>query len=189
MKTLKPHYMGDFYLPGKDLRMKGINRTGNLLVPNLHYVALEEWFLPVLNKLHDEQDARGAFKGKKKVIFTPSRIIQRMGEATDNEESVLYWAAKNKIPIFCPGLTDGAIGDMLYYHSYDREGFIVDIAGDIRRLNNIARRAKKSGMIILGGGISKHHTCNANLMRNGADFVVYINTGEYITCMTVQRFQ
>jgi deoxyhypusine synthase len=32
--------------------------------------------------------------------------------------------------------------------------------------------------IILGGGVIKHHTCNANLMRNGADFSVYINTGQ-----------
>jgi len=27
-------------------------------------------------------------------------------------------------------------------------------------------------MIILGGGVIKHHICNANLMRNGADFSV-----------------
>ncbi len=27
-----------------------------------------------------------------------------------------------------------------------------------------------TGMIILGGGVIKHHICNANLMRNGADF-------------------
>jgi len=33
-------------------------------------------------------------------------------------------------------------------------------------------------MIILGGGIVKHHICNANLMRNGANFSVYINTGQ-----------
>lgn len=32
-------------------------------------------------------------------------------------------------------------------------------------------------MIILGGGVIKHHICNANMMRNGADFAVYINTG------------
>jgi deoxyhypusine synthase len=32
--------------------------------------------------------------------------------------------------------------------------------------------------IILGGGLVKHHTCNANLMRNGAEFSVYINTGQ-----------
>jgi deoxyhypusine synthase len=31
-------------------------------------------------------------------------------------------------------------------------------------------------MIILGGGLIKHHICNANLMRNGADFSVFINT-------------
>ena len=31
-------------------------------------------------------------------------------------------------------------------------------------------------MIILGGGVVKHHVCNACLMRNGADFSVFINT-------------
>lgn len=32
-------------------------------------------------------------------------------------------------------------------------------------------------MIIVGGGLVKHHVCNANLMRNGADYAVFINTG------------
>jgi deoxyhypusine synthase len=34
------------------------------------------------------------------------------------------------------------------------------------------------GMIILGGGVIKHHICNANLMRNGADYAVFVNTGQ-----------
>lgn len=33
-------------------------------------------------------------------------------------------------------------------------------------------------MVILGGGLIKHHICNANLMRNGADYAVYVNTGQ-----------
>lgn len=37
---------------------------------------------------------------------------------------------------------------------------------------------RKTGMIILGGGIPKHHICNANMMRNGADYAVFINTGQ-----------
>lgn len=37
---------------------------------------------------------------------------------------------------------------------------------------------RKTGMIILGGGLPKHHICNANMMRNGADFAVYINTAQ-----------
>lgn len=40
----------------------------------------------------------------------------------------------------------------------------------------MAMRAKNTGMIIIGGGVVKHHICNANLMRNGANFSVYLNT-------------
>lgn len=52
----------------------------------------------------------------------------------------------------------------------------MDLVSDIRKINDIALHAKKTGMIINGGGVIKHHICNANLMRNGADFSVYINT-------------
>lgn len=69
---------------------------------------------------------------------------------------------------------------MIYFHSYRNPGLVLDIAGDIRRINDIALKAKKTGMIILGGGLVKHHTCNANLMRNGADFAVYINTAQEV---------
>ena len=67
---------------------------------------------------------------------------------------------------------------MIYFHSYQEEiQLIVDIAQDIKRLNNLSIRAPKTGILILGGGVVKHHICNANLMRNGADYSVYINTG------------
>lgn len=37
---------------------------------------------------------------------------------------------------------------------------------------------RKTGIIILGGGVPKHHVNNANLFRNGADFAVNINTAQ-----------
>jgi len=37
---------------------------------------------------------------------------------------------------------------------------------------------RKTGMIILGGGLPKHHICNANMMRNGADYAVFVNTAQ-----------
>jgi len=105
-------------------------------------------------------------------------MIKKMGEKINNPESVYYWAAKNDIPVFCPAITDGSIGDMLFFYSYKKENFVVDIVGDIRKVNTIALKAKKSGVVILGGGIVKHHILNANLMRNGADFAVFVNTGQ-----------
>ena len=41
IKCLAPTFLGDFSLPGRDLREKGINRIGNLLVPNSNYVKFE----------------------------------------------------------------------------------------------------------------------------------------------------
>lgn len=37
MKCLRPTYIGDFALKGSALRKSGINRIGNLLVPNENY--------------------------------------------------------------------------------------------------------------------------------------------------------
>lgn len=117
----------------------------------------------------DEQKQKGT-------LWTPSKMIQRLGERIDNKESILYWASKNKIPIFCPALTDGSLGDMMYFHSYQNPGLVLDIISDLRRLNTMAVKALKTGVLINGGGLVKHHICNANLMRNGADYAVYLNT-------------
>lgn len=94
--------------------------------------------------------------------------------------------------MFCPALTDGSLGDMIYFHSFKSPGLIVDIVGDIRALNELARKSRKAGMIILGGGVCKHQIANAMLIvrveiifvvfvphgfvfqRNGADYSVYI---------------
>ena len=86
------------------------------------------------------------------VNWTPSKMIHRFGKEIDHEDSVWYWAYKNNIPVFCPSLTDGSIGDMVYFHSYRNPGLIIDIAEDIRLMNDQAVHAKHTGMIILGGG-------------------------------------
>merc|ERR1712050_215500 len=54
----------------------------------------------------------------------------------------------------------------------------VDLVADIRAVNDQAIKSRKTGVIVLGGGLVKHHCMNANLMRNGADYVVYINTAQ-----------
>lgn len=183
MKCLAPTFMGDFSLSGKELRPKGLNRIGNLLVPNDNYCKFEDWMRPVLHAMHDEQDAdakRKRDEGDDASPFhwTPSAIIDRLGKEINDPSSVYYWCHKNGIPVFCPAITDGSIGDMIYFHSYKRPGFVVDIARDIRNVNDEAVKAKATGMIICGGGLVKHHTCNANLMRNGANFAVFVNTGQ-----------
>eukprot|EP01132_Coremiostelium_polycephalum_P009250 gene9250-11335_t len=171
IKCLAPTYLGEFSLPGADLRRKGLNRIGNLLVPNDNYCKFENWILPIFDAMVEEQKTNGT-------VWTPSRVIHRLGKEINNEESIYYWAYKNKIPVYCPALTDGSIGDMMFFHSFKTPGLVLDLVNDIRGINNHAIYAKKTGMIILGGGVIKHHICNANLFRNGADFSVFVNTGQ-----------
>uniref|UniRef100_A0A8C2G5M6 deoxyhypusine synthase n=1 Tax=Cyprinus carpio TaxID=7962 RepID=A0A8C2G5M6_CYPCA len=171
IKCLAPTYLGEFSLKGKELRQQGINRIGNLLVPNDNYCKFEDWLMPILDQMVLEQKTEGTH-------WTPSKMIHRLGKEINNPDSVYYWAYKNDIPVFSPALTDGSLGDMIYFHSYKNPGLVLDIVEDIRRLNSKAVFAKSTGMIILGGGLVKHHIANANLMRNGADFAVFVNTGQ-----------
>ncbi|CAI5497947.1 unnamed protein product [Closterium sp. Naga37s-1] len=196
IKCLAPTLLGDFSLAGKDLRAKGLNRIGNLLVPNNNYCLFEDWVLPVLDACLEEQQTQG-------VVWTPSKLIDRLGKQINHEESVLYWAHKNGIPVLCPAITDGSLGDMIYFHSWRMNSvsphpnnnstpaaplLLLLLSSpssppplfppDIRRMNGEAVNAtpRRTGVIILGGGLPKHHICNANMMRNGADYAVYINT-------------
>ncbi|KAK4186123.1 putative deoxyhypusine synthase [Podospora australis] len=178
IKCLGPTYLSSFSANGADLRSKGLNRIGNLVVPNKNYCLFEDWVVPILDKMLEEQEAS---KGADDAIhWTPSKIIHRLGKEINDERSVYYWAYKNNIPVFCPALTDGSLGDMLYFHTFKAspKQLRIDIVEDIRKINTIAVRAKRAGMIILGGGIVKHHIANACLMRNGAESAVYINTAQ-----------
>jgi deoxyhypusine synthase len=101
IKCLAPTYIGDFALPGKYLRSHGVNRIGNLLVPNDNYCKFEDWLMPILDKLLEEQKTkvRAYFCAiliffSQNEIFSPSKIISRLGKEIDNPESIYYWCHK-----------------------------------------------------------------------------------------------
>lgn len=171
IKCIKPFMLGDFSADGKTLREKGINRTGNIFVPNSRYCRFEDWVKPLLEQIYKEQK-------EKNKIFTPSELISRLGKEINNKESIYYWAQKNSIPVFCPAITDGSLGDMLYFFTFKHPDFKVDIVGDIKQLNDLTFNAKKTGVIILGAGLVKHHILNTNMLRNGCDYAVYINNAQ-----------
>ena len=59
IKCLAPFYLGDFSLKGKDLRKKGLNRIGNLLVPNDNYCLFRDWINPLLLEMIKLQKEKG----------------------------------------------------------------------------------------------------------------------------------
>jgi len=164
----KPYYKGSFMMNDSKLRDKGINRLGNVLVPNDSYgVILEKKMQTLLQTLWKE--------GVREV--SSSQFCAEIGKRICTESSILYWAAKNGVPVFVPGITDGAVGYQTWLFSQDHE-FRLNLLKDSGRLNDIVLDAKKSGALLVGGGISKHHTLWWNQFRDGLDYAVYISTAE-----------
>lgn len=101
-----------------------------------------------------------------------------MGEKINDEKSIYYWAWKQNVKVYCPVATDGALGDNIYFFKFKHADFVLDVAEDMKEFNDTTIGLKKSGVIILGSGVVKHSILNANMLRNGADYAVYINTAE-----------
>ncbi len=164
----RDYYRGSFIMNDVKLREEGINRLGNVLVPNDSYgTIIEQKIQALLQELYDE--------GKRDL--SPSQFIREIGLRCCNETSILYWAAKHGIPVFVPGIADGAVGYQTWLFSQDHD-FRLNLLKDSGELNNIVYDAKKTGALIVGGGISKHHVIWWNQFRDGLDYVVYISTAD-----------
>jgi deoxyhypusine synthase len=171
IKCIQPFILGKFDTDGKELREKGINRAGNIFIPNSRYCRFEDFFMPLLEKMASEQKETGQ-------VITPSELVNRLGKEINNKSSIYYWCQKKNIPVYCPAITDGSIGDMLYFFSFKHPEFKLDIARDMKKFNDFALDAKKTGLIILGSSLVKHCILNANMLRNGCDYAVYINNAQ-----------
>lgn len=169
IKAAKGYGLGEFVMDDAGLHRKGINRLGNILVPNGCYEYLEKFMLETYEELCRAQNP-----------VSPSEIAakigERIGEGGGREGSFLYWCARNRIPVFCPGITDSAIGLQAYFFRQKRKGFAIDVTKDMNALAQLALNAEKTGGIVLGGGISKHHAIGVNLLRGGFDYAVYVTT-------------
>jgi deoxyhypusine synthase len=166
----RDYYQGYFEADDAELRKKGINRLGNVFIPNDSYgIILEKKVQPILEKLH-----------KIKKDWSTRDLIWAFGEAIENEpgkeNSIIYWAWKNKIPVFIPGPTDGSWGAQMWMFYQTHKDFKINILQDEDDLSEIVFNAKKAGALMLGGGISKHHVIWWNQFRDGLDYAIQVTT-------------
>ena len=164
----RDYYRGSFIMNDAKLHENGINRLGNVLVPNDSYgTIIEEKMQSLLENLWKENTRE----------VSTSQLCREIGKRLCNESSILYWAAKNDIPVYVPGITDGAVGYQTWFFSQDHD-FRLNLLKDSGEINDLVFTAKKTGALIIGGGISKHHTIWWNQFKNGLDYAVYVSTAD-----------
>ena len=169
-RILADYYHGDFAMDDRQLREEGVNRLGNVLVPDDSYgIPIENWMQPILEELYSK-DKR----------WIPWKIWHELGLRLANEskgsESLLAACAKKNIKVFVPGPTDGAVGSQLWLFWQSHKDFTLDILAEEHELSDIVHEAKSTGALMVGGGISKHHTIWWNQFRDGLDYAVQVTT-------------
>jgi deoxyhypusine synthase len=159
---------GSFTMDDAELTKQNIHRLGNVLVPMESYGPIIE---EKMQSFLEEEYAKGTRE-------MSTEDICRMIGSHLGEDSFLYWAYKNDVKVVVPGIVDGAVGSQIWMFSQKHADFKLNIIKDSDTLAGLIFKAKKSGALMLGGGISKHHTLWWNQYRSGLDFAVYITTAQ-----------
>jgi deoxyhypusine synthase len=165
-KSLGGKYLkSSFDVDDSKLRELGYHRIGNIIVHQNHYGKLIEDFVKGL--ISDLV--------RMKNVWGVRELLREVGLRLNDRKSILYNASRHNIPVYVPGIVDGAFGTALFIQSqfYD---FRLDLFKDMKELSDLVFSSKKSGALIIGGGISKHHTLWWNQFKDGLDYAVYITT-------------
>lgn len=169
-RTFRPYYHGEWDLDDVELHRKGLYRLGNLVIPEANYGAIVERKMQALL-------ARLWRSGVRRL--STRDLVWAIGESiggTAGRSSLCRAAFERKVPVFVPGITDGAVGSQIWLFWQNHKELFVDLFEDEQRLSDLVFEAKRAGAIMLGGGISKHHTIWWNQFRGGLDAALYITT-------------
>ena len=58
IKCILPSFIEKEKINDLKLRLEGINRIGNMYVPNNNYCKFEDWVMPLLNEMYDLQEKK-----------------------------------------------------------------------------------------------------------------------------------
>ncbi len=164
-RSFVKYYAGDFNVDDYYLKKNNIHRLGNVFIPIENYGPLIE------SKI--QEYIQEFYKNTKE--FAGYELLDYIGSKLE-ESSFLYWAHKNKIPVIVPGIVDGAVGNQIWLFYQNHKDMFFNILKDQTKMSDMIFEANKTGALMLGGGISKHHTLWWNQFRDGLDYAVYITT-------------
>ncbi|MCI4367975.1 MAG: deoxyhypusine synthase [Thermoplasmata archaeon] len=169
-RSFKPYYHGEWELDDAKLHAKGLYRLGNLVIPQAHYGGVIE---------REMQRLLGRLYRKGTRSISTRELVWAIGEALGEKRgrgSICRAAFERKIPVIVPGITDGAVGSQLWLFWQQHKALSLDLFSDEQTLCDVVFEAKRAGAIMLGGGISKHHTIWWNQFRDGLDTALYITS-------------
>ncbi|MBM5804689.1 MAG: deoxyhypusine synthase [Candidatus Verstraetearchaeota archaeon] len=158
---------GEFEYDDVMLNELEIHRLGNVLIP------LEDYG-PLIEKVM-RRELPEIMRGRDSI--SPSELASEFGGRIKDENSILRAACEMKVPVYVPGIIDGSFGTNLFFYAQTNK-IRLDLFKDMNSILNTVYDSRKTGGVIIGGGISKHHVIWWNQFKEGLDYCVYLTTAQ-----------
>jgi len=143
-----------------------IHRLGNVVIP------LEDYG-PLIEKVM-RAELPDILEGKDSV--SPSELLSEFGSRIEDEGRSSRRHMRGGAGLRA-GRIDGSFGTNLFFYSQTNR-LRLDLFKDMSAILNMVFDSKKTGAVIIGGGISKHHVIWWNQFKDGLEYCVYLTTAQ-----------
>lgn len=157
------HIVGSETADDEVLKKRGLSRIYDLLVRQKAIEDLERTTRKMLDRIPQEQRKN----------ISSHELLWEFGRQIRDKNSLLATAYKRRVPIFCPGIFDSMLGLDLWTYS-QLNSLLINPFKDFSKLVEMTYESKRVGVVILGGGMPKHHVLIANSYRGGVDAAIQI---------------
>lgn len=144
----RKHYQGDSRADDNELRELGIDRIHDVYMSDDEFVEGEGYIAEFSRVLDQDRP------------YTTREYLFLLGTklcADGETEGILTSATKANIPIYCPAISDSAIGIGIARGRAKKENQVLfDIIKDVIELTEIVLAAPATGVIYIGGGTPKN---------------------------------
>ncbi|MBI2079123.1 deoxyhypusine synthase family protein [Candidatus Micrarchaeota archaeon] len=162
----------DFYQGLGHKHYKGDSNTDDLLLRDLLIDRIYDTYVDEIKFDQTDHEIADWLETLEPKDYSSRELLYLLGKQIKDEESILYQASKNNVPVFSPALCDSSIGIgyTIYYSRHKDEPLNKRVTLDMIRDNyevlQIVDKSKKTGAIYVGGGTPKNWINDAVVMAS-----------------------
>ncbi len=144
------HYQGTPFVDDNELRDLHIDRIYDTYIDEDELRICDETVAKIADTLEPKPYSSREF------LYEMGKYLEKRGK--NIEDSIVYNAYKENVPLFVPAFSDCSAGFGLVLHQFKKKkDFLsIDSVKDFRELTMIKINSKETGLLMLGGGVPKN---------------------------------
>lgn len=157
------HEKGSATADDMELKKQHINRIYDVYLNEDYFGDLEDKMQHVYGSMDPQR------------TYSIRELMAEIGKNIDDKDSILRAAYDCDVPVYCPAIQDSVLGLQAWLFKQANK-LNVDAFADMREFMDTCYGAKRTGAVLLGGGVPKNYILQSMLVtpRGGFDYVIQI---------------